>query len=530
MIRINQCKLRIDQDISELSILIKNKLRIKDIPFTYTIFKESIDARKGEIHFIYTVDVTIENETIYLKRKDPDIVLTPQFHYEMPNLKSLNQLGRVVIVGFGPAGLFAALLLAQAGLRPIVYERGEGVDERVLSVQKFWEERILNENSNVQIGEGGAGTFSDGKLTARTKDLRSGKVLEEFVRFGAPKEILYEAHPHIGTDLLRGIIKQMRLEIIALGGEVHFNTCISEFQIEEGKLKGIQVQGEFVDCDDLILAIGHSARDTFVALEGNHIAMEAKPFAVGVRIEHPQSFINQAQYKTMVNHPRLRAAEYRLTHTCKSGRGVYSFCMCPGGSVVASASSAGMLVTNGMSTHARDLENANSALLVQVSPKDFGDQLFAGMNFQIQLEKKAFELGGSTYQAPIQLVKDFMNNVESSALGSVKPTYSCGYTLSNLHDLFPPFISEALMEGMEGFHQKIKGFKMDDAIMTGVETRSSSPIRIIRDTNTLESINCEGLFPCGEGGGYAGGIVSAAIDGLRCAEKIIEKYQRSNQQ
>lgn len=530
MIRINQCKLRIDQDISELSILIKNKLRIKDIPFTYTIFKESVDARKGEIHFIYTVDVTIENETIYLKRKDPDIVLTPQFHYEMPNLKGLNQSGRVVIVGFGPAGLFAALLLAQVGLRPIVYERGEGVDERVLSVQKFWEERILNENSNVQFGEGGAGTFSDGKLTARTKDLRSGKVLEEFVRFGAPKEILYEAHPHIGTDLLRGIIKQMRSEIIALGGEVHFNTCISEFQVEERKLKGIQVQGEFVDCDDLILAIGHSARDTFVALEKSHIAMEAKPFAVGVRIEHPQSFINQAQYKTMVNHPRLRSAEYRLTHTCKSGRGVYSFCMCPGGSVVASASSAGMLVTNGMSTHARDLENANSALLVQVSPKDFGDQLFAGMNFQIQLEKKAFELGGSTYQAPIQLVKDFMNNVASSALGSVKPTYSCGYTLSNLHDLFPPFISEALMEGMEGFHQKIKGFKMDDAIMTGVETRSSSPIRIIRDANTLESINCEGLFPCGEGGGYAGGIVSAAIDGLRCAEKIIEKYQRSNQQ
>lgn len=528
MIRINQCKLSIDQEINGLRQVIKNKLKLKEnVPFTYTIFKESIDARKGEIHFIYTVDVTIENESQYLKRKDPDIVTTPQFHYIMPDLSNMNHLGKVIVVGFGPAGLFAALLLAQAGVKPIVYERGECVDERVVSVQKFWDERILNANSNVQFGEGGAGTFSDGKLTARTKDLRSGKVLEEFVRFGAPKEILYEAHPHIGTDLLRGIIKRMREEIISLGGEVHFNSCVNEFIFEDDQIKAIKVHGERVECDELVLAIGHSARDTFQALEKSQIAMEAKPFAVGVRIEHPQAFINQAQYKEWANHPRLQAAEYRLTHTCKSGRGVYSFCMCPGGCVVASASSEGLLVTNGMSYNARDLENANSALLVQVSPRDFGSQLFDGMNFQMELERKAFELGGSNYQAPIQLVRDFMNRVPSTTLGKVKPTYDCGVTPSNLHDLFPAFISEALMEGLMGFDQKMKGFKMDEAIMTGVETRSSSPIRILRSSDTLESMNKKNVFPCGEGGGYAGGIVSAAIDGLRCAEKIIENYQRS---
>ena len=523
MIRINQCKLSIHQNLDELRNVIMKKLKINDsIPFTYTIFKESIDARKGELNFIYTVDVTIEHEDAYLRNKNLDLVKTPHFEYHMPEVVDLKK--KIAVIGFGPAGIFAALLLAQAGLKPEVFERGGSVDERVEHVNEFWEKGILNEQSNVQFGEGGAGTFSDGKLTARTKDLRSGKVLEEFVRYGAPKEILYEAHPHVGTDLLRGIIKNMREEILRLGGIVHFNSSVDDFIFDEKVT--LKVKDKTYLFDDVILAIGHSARDTFSVLAKNNVAMESKPFAVGVRIEHPQAFINKAQYKEFASHPRLGAAEYRLAHTCQGGRGVYTFCMCPGGSVVASSSQAGLLVCNGMSLNARSEENANSAILVQVNQNDFGHELFDGLNFQIELERKAFELGGGNYQAPVQCVKDFILGIPSTQLGKVKPTYSCGVTPSNLHSLFPTFISESLTEGLKGFNHKIPGFLMDDAVLTGVETRSSSPIRILRDVNSLQSIHCASLYPCGEGGGFAGGIVSAAIDGLKCAEKCIEKYRK----
>lgn len=526
MLRITQLKLTIDQPIDELRKCIKKKLNCRHDDFTYTIYKESIDARQrgSEFVFSYTVDVDIKDEQRYLKHKDPDIRLCPKIAYKCPPKGYLNMKHRPVIIGFGPAGIFAGLLLAQAGFKPIILERGEAVDERVASVERFWQDGILNEASNVQFGEGGAGTFSDGKLTSRSKDLRSHKVLEEFVRFGAPAEILYQAHPHIGTDLLRGIVKRMREEIIRLGGEVRFNTKAEEFIIKEGRLCAIRCENMQIDCEAVILACGHSARDTYKMLMEKQVAMEAKAFAVGVRIEHPQALINEAQYKQYADHPRLKAAEYRLTMTTSKGRGVYTFCMCPGGSVVASTSIKGHVVTNGMSLHARDGVNANSALLVQVSPDDYGHHFDDGIKFQEELEKAAFIAGGSNYHAPIQCVGDFLKHQPTQTFGSVKPSYPCGVKGIDFHDLFPSFINESLAEGLVEFDRKLKGFAMNDAIMSGVETRSSAPIRILRDRESCVSLNTQGLYPCGEGAGFAGGIVSAAIDGLRCAEKIIENY------
>lgn len=526
MLRITQLKLTIDQPIEALREVIKKKLNCKHDDFTYTIYKESIDARQRENEFIfsYTADVVIKDEERYLKRKNPDIQISPLKEYQLCKHGTKKLKERVAVIGLGPAGLFAGLLLAQAGFKPLILERGEAVDERVLSVERFWQQGILNEASNVQFGEGGAGTFSDGKLTSRSKDLRSHKVLEELVRFGAPKEILYQAHPHIGTDLLRGVVKAMREEIKRLGGEVRFNSYVEEILIENGKVHALKCNEETIRIEAVILACGHSARDTYRMLIDKKVAMEAKAFAVGVRIEHPQALINQAQYKQYANHPRLKAAEYRLTMTTSKGRGVYTFCMCPGGSVVASTSLANHVVTNGMSLHARDGENANSAMLVQVNPSELGEDLAAGIEFQEKLEQAAFVAGGSNYQAPVQLVKDFLNHQPTTQLGTVKPTYPCGVKGIDFHDLFPPFISESLAEGLIAFDRKLKGFAMDDALMSGVETRSSAPLRILRDQERCESINVQGLYPCGEGAGFAGGIVSAAIDGLRCAEKIIEKY------
>ncbi|WP_373128691.1 NAD(P)/FAD-dependent oxidoreductase [Dielma fastidiosa] len=526
MLRITQLKLTIDQPIEALREVIRKKLNCDSDDFTYTIYKESIDARQrgNDFIFSYTADVEIKDEQRYLKHKNPDIQLCVKNAYQLPAHGYLYLKQRPVIIGFGPAGIFAGLLLAQAGFKPLILERGEAVDERVRSVEKFWQAGILNEASNVQFGEGGAGTFSDGKLTSRSKDLRSHKVLEEFVRFGAPKEILYQAHPHIGTDLLRGIVKQMREEIRSLGGEVRFNTTVDEIIVSKGAVKAVRCGDELIDCETVLLACGHSARDTYQMLIDKQIAMEAKAFAVGVRIEHPQALINQAQYKQYANHPRLKAAEYRLAMTTSKGRGVYTFCMCPGGNVVASTSLAEHVVTNGMSYHARDGVNANSALLVQVSPDDFGHSLDAGIKFQEQLEKDAFIAGGSNYQAPIQRVEDFLKHQPTQKIGSVQPSYPCGVKGIDFHTLLPAFICESLAEGICAFDRKLKGFAMDDAIMTGVETRSSSPLRILRDKESCVSLNTEGLYPCGEGAGFAGGIVSAAIDGLRCAEKIIEKY------
>lgn len=526
MLRIQQVKLSLDEDVTLLPTKIIKKLRIKkEDLLAYHIVKESIDARKEQdVQFTYCIDCEVRDELAIIKHKRKDITQTPDLTYQMPTKGVIALKHRPVIVGFGPAGMFAALLLAQMGYRPLIFERGGNVEQRIISVEKFWREGILDSNSNVQFGEGGAGTFSDGKLTTRSKDLRVHKVLEELVRFGAPKEILYMAHPHIGTDNLRSVVKNIREEIIRLGGEIHFHTKMEDIQIQHGHISAVIANGKEYPCEQLILAIGHSARDTMNQLIERGVAMQAKAFAVGARIEHPQSFINAAQYKGNAGHPRLGAAEYRLTCTASNGRGVYTFCMCPGGSVVPSTSTVHGVVVNGMSEHARDLENANSALLVTIRCEDFGNDPRKGMQFQETLEKKAYEIAGATYQAPAQLVKDFLNHQKSKHIGRVTPSYALGVSLCDLHAVLPAYVCEAMEVGILHFDRKLKGFAMDDAILTGVETRSSSPLRIERRKDDYISINVEGLYPCGEGAGYAGGIVSAAIDGLRCAQSLISMY------
>ncbi|MGL4372677.1 MAG: NAD(P)/FAD-dependent oxidoreductase, partial [Turicibacter sp.] len=423
---------------------------------------------------------------------------------------------------------FSALILAEMGYNPIVFERGGSVEDRVKSVQDFWKDGILDPNSNVQFGEGGAGTFSDGKLTTRVKDLRGRKVLEALVEAGAPEDILYTAHPHIGTDLLREVVKNIREKIISLGGEIHFNTTVTDFMIEEGQIKGIKIKGgDTIETEHVIIAIGHSARDSFYKLHERGVTFSQKAFAVGARIEHPQAIVNKAQYKEFANHPKLGAADYRFAHTASNGRGVYTFCMCPGGTVVPSSSEKGRLVTNGMSENARKEANANSGLLVQIYPSDFeSDHPLAGIEFQRRLEEKAFGLGGSDYTAPAQLVGDFMKGQASKTLGTVKPSYARGVKLTNLNKLLPDYVITAMQEGIKIFDNKMRGFGMKDAILTGVETRSSSPVRMDRDSDTCQSVDVKGVYPAGEGAGYAGGIVSAGIDGIKCAEAIIRQYKK----
>ena len=502
-------------------------LKIKESDLlSYTIFKQSIDARRRDrLDFVYTVDVAVENEAAILAKKLPNVIEAPVVAYEYPTMGEKELTKRPVIVGFGPAGMFAALVLAEMGYRPIVVERGGAVEDRVLAIENFWKEGKLNPESNVQFGEGGAGTFSDGKLTTRVKDLRGRKVLDAFVEAGGPADILYTAHPHMGTDIIRHVVKNIREKIIALGGEVRFNTRVNEFLIENGQISGVKVSGgDVIESNHVIVAIGHSARDTFYALHDKGVDMTAKPFAVGVRVEHPQTLIDKAQYKEFAGHKRLGAAEYRLTHTASNGRGVYTFCMCPGGVVVPSSSEKGRLVTNGMSYHARNEENANSAILVQVQPSDFGsDHPLAGVEFQRRLEEKAFGMGGSSYVAPAQLVGDFLNRRVSKTIGSVTPSYAIGVKLTNLHKLLPDYVADAMVEGIQAFDRKLRGFAMADAVMTGVESRSSSPVRIERHPDELHSINVTGLYPAGEGAGFAGGIVSAGIDGIKCAEAIIKQ-------
>lgn len=530
MLRISQIKISIDDDVEKVKSLVLKKLKISATELLeYRIYKESIDARhRGKIDFIYTVDVAVKQEEKILKKKIPNVSEAPDLAYKNPEIGTESLQNRPLVIGFGPAGMFSALLLAQMGYRPIVLERGQKVEERVKSIDEFWKKGKLNPRSNVQFGEGGAGTFSDGKLTSRVRDLRGRKVLEEFVAAGAPDDILYRAHPHVGTDLLRDIVKNIREKIIELGGEVRFEAQVTDFLIENGQLQGIVLQnGEKIFAQQAILAIGHSARDTFSQIYEKGIQITSKPFAVGVRIEHPQEVINKAQYKEFAGHPRLGAAEYRLTHKASNGRGVYTFCMCPGGLVVPAASEEGRLVTNGMSEHARSEENANSGLLVQVFPEDFpNEHPLAGVEFQRELEEKAFQLGGSTYQAPAQLVGDFLKNQASTTLGTVKPSYVLGVKPTDLRQLFPQYITEAMAEALVGFEHKIHGFAMNDAVMTGVESRSSSPVRINRDDENLQSVSTKGIYPSGEGAGFAGGIVSAAIDGLKCAESLISKFAR----
>lgn len=524
MIRVSEIKMNLEEDKKLLKKKIAKKLHIEEKEvLDYFIYKQSLDARKkGNLFFVYTVDVLVKNEKmIFLKTKDNKITKTPDMEYHFPKEKAVFEK-RPVVVGFGPAGMFCALILAQMGACPIVLERGEEVDERTKTVKQFWETGILNTESNVQFGEGGAGTFSDGKLTTRIKDMRCRKVLEELVEAGAPEEILYVQKPHIGTDKLKTVVKNIRKKIISLGGEIHFKSKVTDFEIKSGKLSAVIVNREKrIETQTAFFCIGHSARDTFELFYKKGIQMEQKPFAMGVRIEHPQKMINEVQYG-QADMEKLGAADYRLTYTTKKGRSVYTFCMCPGGFVVAAASEKDSIAVNGMSEYARDGKNANSALLVQVFPEDFkSSHVLAGMHLQRELEKKTFLAGGSNYNAPVQLVGDFLEGNQSVQLEEVKNTYQPNICFCDLKTILPDFISEALKEAIPEMGKKLKGFDRKDALLTAVETRSSSPVRILR-TPVGQSVTVKGIYPVGEGAGYAGGIVSAAVDGILAAENAVQ--------
>ncbi len=527
MIRISQLKLGVNHTKEDLLVKVSKLLRIPVAGMTsYEIIKQSVDARKKDaIRFIYTIDIeTKDEESIVHRVKNANVTLAVKKEYQFPQCGTEALANRPVIVGSGPAGLFCAIMLARSGYRPLILERGEDVDKRQQSVDGFWNGGLLNPNSNVQFGEGGAGTFSDGKLNTLVKDpvMRNRKVLELFVEFGADPSILYVNKPHIGTDVLSKIVKNMREEIIRLGGEVRFNSLVTDILMKDGNISGVMVnEREEIPVDTLILAIGHSARDTFHVLEQRGVPMEAKAFAVGLRIQHPQEEINRSQYGKDAPEV-LGAADYKLTHQCKSGRGIYTFCMCPGGYVVNASSEEGRLAVNGMSYHKRDGENANSALIVTVTPDDFGDDSpLAGIAYQRKLEEAAYQLGKGNI--PIQLYGDFKNNCKSGTFGDVKPALKGGYEFTNMREILPDYISESIIEGVEAFEGKIRGFRRKDAILAGVESRTSSPVRITRD-EAFES-RIRGIYPCGEGAGYAGGITSAAMDGLKVAEAIASRYK-----
>jgi uncharacterized FAD-dependent dehydrogenase len=532
MLRLNGIKLTLDEDKNDLEKAILQKLRIKNKDLLdYRIFKQSLDARKSsQINFVYTIDVNVKNEADVLKKiKDRSISETPCLNYQYVEQGNKKLDHRPVIAGTGPAGLFAGLILAQTGCRPLLLERGSDVDTRIRAVNRFWQTGELDPECNVQFGEGGAGTFSDGKLTTLIKDYRCRKVLEELVKAGAPEEILYTHKPHVGTDKLRAVVKNLRQTITELGGEIKFNSKITDLIIKSGKIVGIIINGqEQLATDILILAIGHSARDTFEMLHKRQVNLLPKAFSIGVRIEHPQKLIDQSQYKNLAGHPKLGAADYKLAYHSPSGRSAYTFCMCPGGMVVSAASESETVVTNGMSEYARNTPNANSAFLVGVTPKDFpGNHPLAGVEFQRIWEKKAFIQGGSNYNAPAQLLGDFLIDKPSDCPGSVTPSFKKSVRMTSLDDCLPPYVISTLKEAVRDFNKKLKGFNLPDAVLTGVETRSSSPVRITRNEN-FES-NVEGLYPAGEGAGYAGGIVSAAVDGIKAAEAVSGKYKTVSQ-
>ncbi|PKM88729.1 MAG: hypothetical protein CVU87_06830 [Firmicutes bacterium HGW-Firmicutes-12] len=529
MLRITGLKLTLDEDIGKLPAMIARKLKVKisDI-IEWHIFKQSIDARKSTmIYFVYTVDVSVRDEAYLVSRtNDPAVAYVPTFEEELIETGSEKLRNRPVIVGTGPAGLFAGLFLAQMGYSPLLLERGDDVDTRLKKVEHFWKTGQLDTESNIQFGEGGAGTFSDGKLTTLIKDRRCRKVLMGLVEAGAPKEILYSYKPHIGTDILRGVVKNIRKKITELGGNVQFRACVTDIIQDSGGISGVIVNGkEKISSQVVILATGHSSRDTFRVLHERNVELIPKPFSIGVRIEHPQEMINKAQYKEFAGHPKLGAAEYKLAYHSPFGRSAYTFCMCPGGMVVAASSEEGYLVTNGMSEHARDSANANSALLVGVRPEDFsGSSPLAGIEFQKEWEKAAFILGGRDYRAPAQRLGDFFQGKVSNSWGFVQPTYPRGVIGANLAECFPNYVTETLHGAIIDFDKKITGFAHEDVILTGVETRSSSPVRILRDGSKLTA-SLDGLYPVGEGAGYAGGIVSAAVDGLKSAEAVVRKYR-----
>ncbi len=521
MIRIRQIKIPVKLDNEEYLInKVKKILNVKEIK-DIIIKKKSIDARLKEIFYIYEVNVLVDNELeIVSILNNKDIFIANNDEYVMPIMGKEKIDGNIVIVGAGPAGLFSAYLLALMGYKPLIIERGKKVEERIEDVNLFWDKNILNPNSNVQFGEGGAGTFSDGKLNTRVKDSynRLKMILEVFVKFGAPKEILYLQNPHIGTDILRDVIKNMREYIISLGGVFRYNTTLTDLVIKDNKLEAIIVNNnEEIKCHNLILAIGHSARDTFKMLN-NYLEMMPKPFAVGLRIMHDEDMINKSQYGDYAS--IMDAASYKLTYTTKDKRGVYSFCMCPGGFVVNASSEEGRVAINGMSNYQRDSGVSNSAIVVTVGEKDFGTDVFSGLEFQRKLEEKAYKLGNG--YIPLQTYQDYVANKVSIKLGNIKPITKGGYTLANLRELFPEYINESIMEAMNNFGHKIKGFDDGDTLIAGVEARTSSPVRILRNEEYEAKI--KGIYPCGEGAGYAGGIMSAALDGIKIAEAIIQKY------
>jgi uncharacterized protein len=534
LIRISQLRIPLDHTEAELRAAVRVRLGLEaDAPLKLTIFKRSYDVRKKNAPvFVYTIDVDTPNAEAIRSgfTDDPEISATPDMAYRFVN--SAEEVSahtaradalRPVVIGMGPCGLFAALVLAQMGLRPIVLERGKKVRERTVDTFGFWRTGDLDPESNVQFGEGGAGTFSDGKLYSQVRDPRylGRKVLSELVEAGAPSEILWSSKPHIGTFRLVKVVENMRAQIESLGGEMRFGARVTGMHIEDGRVRGVTLAGgEEIRADQVVLAVGHSARDTFEMLHAAGVEIVAKPFSVGFRIEHPQNLIDRSRFGDFAGYPRLGPADYKLTHHCRNGRTVYSFCMCPGGTVVAAASESGRVVTNGMSQYSRSERNANAGIVVGITPADYPGSPLAGIAFQRQLEERAFELGGSNYHAPVQRVGDFLRKRASSGLGEVIPSYTPGVTPTALDSSLPEWAIAAIREAIPAFDRTLRGFAMQDAVLTGVETRTSSPVRIPRDGDSLQSVNTRGLFPGGEGAGFAGGILSSAIDGIRVAEAV----------
>ncbi|OWY26981.1 NAD(P)/FAD-dependent oxidoreductase [Herbaspirillum robiniae] len=527
MLRINELVLPLDHTEEELNAAILERLGIKaDELLSFSLFRRSYDARKkAAITLTYTIDVELKDEAGVLERnrKKTNVGPTPDTGYHFVGQAPAGLKKRPVVIGFGPCGLFAALLLAEMGFNPIILERGKTVRERTKDTWGLWRQRELKPESNVQFGEGGAGTFSDGKLYSQVKDPKhyGRKVLTEFVAADAPPEIMYVSKPHIGTFRLVKMIQLMRDKIEKLGGEFRFEQRVEDVQIEDGQIRGLTLaSGEQIEADHVVLAIGHSARDTFEMLYERGVYIEAKPFSIGFRAEHPQSLIDKCRFGPSAGHPILGAADYKLVHHASNGRSVYSFCMCPGGTVVAATSEPGRVVTNGMSQYSRNERNANSGIVVGISPEDYPGHPLAGIAFQREWESRAYELGGHNYDAPAQLVGDFIANRPSTAQASVEPSYKPGVKWGDLNPSLPKYAIDAIREALPAFDKQIRGYSMHDAVLTGIETRTSSPIRIKRDDHTLQSLNTRGLYPAGEGAGYAGGIMSAAIDGIRVAEAL----------
>lgn len=526
MIQISELRLPVDHTPQDLEQKLMTRLGITALDLIhFKIFKRSHDARKNAVlALIYTLHAAVKNEELICAKflHDPQINIAPDTRYHFVAQAPPQLPTRPIIIGFGPCGIFAALLLAQMGFRPIVLERGRAVRQRTQDTWGLWRKNTLDPESNVQFGEGGAGLFSDGKLYSQIKDPQfyGKKVITEFIKAGAPPEIEYVAKPHIGTFRLVGIVERMRAEIIQLGGEIHFSSQVTQFFIGKEGIEGVRLaDGQEFLSDHVVLALGHSSRDTFGALHASGVFMEPKPFSVGFRIEHPQSIIDRARLGVHAGNPIIGAADYKLVHHAKNGRAVYSFCMCPGGTVVAATSEPGRVVTNGMSQYSRNERNANAGIVVGITPADYPGGALSGIEFQRALESQAYVLGGSNYAAPGQLVGDFISGRASTQLGAVVPSYQPGVHLTDLTQSLPAYAIAAIQEALPAFDKKIKGFAMHDAVLTGVETRTSSPLRITRGRN-FQSLNVKGLYPAGEGAGYAGGILSAGVDGIKVAQAV----------